>query len=72
MKTTIDLPRPLLLRVVSRAARSRLPLSRFIAKSLEKELAAPPEPARPPGPAGASEDPVDDPLFESLRAELGL
>lgn len=66
MKTTLDLPRPLLLRIVARAARMRVPISRYVADSLEvvipKEL--------PQSPAPKSEN--HDPLFEELRDELGL
>ncbi len=64
MKTLIELPRPLLLRAASRAARKRMPLSRYIAESLEKELSR--EPSKP------TAGPASDPLFEDLRQELGL
>lgn len=64
MKTLIELPRPLLLRAASRAARKRMPLSRYIAESLEKELSR--EPSKP------TAGPAPDPLFEDLRQELGL
>lgn len=64
MKTVIDLPRPLLLRAASRAARKRVPLSRYIAESLEQHLVHDPDQAE-----SLSEP---DPLFDDLRAELGL
>ncbi len=64
MRTVIDLPRPLLLRAVSRAARKRVPLSRYIAESLEQHL------VRDPDQADRLSEP--DPLFDELRAELGL
>ena len=64
MKTTIDLPRPLLLQAASRAARKRVPLSRFIAESLQHHLALETDTTKPA--------PPPDPLFEELRDELGL
>jgi|GEM_PF-3853392 len=69
MKTIVDLPRPLLLRAVSRAARKRVPLSRFIADSVEHELGSRSDgsEARP-----AANPPPGDPLFEAFREELGL
>jgi hypothetical protein len=71
MRTIVDLPRPLLLRAVSRAARKRVPLSRFIAESLERELVGRRDPP-PAAPRPADAGPADDPLFEALRDELGL
>ncbi|MFC7336707.1 hypothetical protein ACFQY0_05930 [Haloferula chungangensis] len=66
MKTTLDLPRPLLLRIAARAARMRVPVSRYVAESLEKIIPTDlPTPTPPPGKG-------DDPLFEELRQELGL
>lgn len=65
MKTLIDLPRPLLLRAISLAAREQLPLSRLIAESLECRLPADSSSPPPPGPA-------PDPHYDQFRAELGL
>lgn len=61
MKTTLDLPRPLIHRLATHAAREHIPISRYITKALEKSLPKPPAPPPPP-----------DPLFQSLREELGL
>lgn len=66
MKTTLDLPRPLLLRIVARAARMRVPVSRYVAESLEKTI---PREQHSPNPTPKQ---VEDPLFEELRDELGL
>lgn len=66
MKTTLDLPRPLLLRIAARAARMHLPVSRYVAESLEKVI--PCEPA----PTETSHHQGKDPLFDELRSELGL
>ena len=67
MKTTLDLPRPLLLRIVARAARMRVPVSRYVAESLEKIISK-----EPVAPSTARTIHHDDPLFEELRNELGL
>jgi hypothetical protein len=66
MKTTLDLPRPLLLRLASRAMREGTSLSRYVTRLLE----------RSPSPRSAATHPgrIDeaDDLFEALRDELGL
>jgi hypothetical protein len=66
MKTTLDLPRPLLLRIVARAAHMRVPVSRYVAESLERITPKETSPSKPSSPES------DDPLFEELRSELGL
>jgi hypothetical protein len=66
MKTTLDLPRPLLLRIVARAARKRIPLSRYVAESLERAIPI----ERPPRTDHSSTE--DHSLFDDLRGELGL
>ncbi|MEM1082664.1 MAG: hypothetical protein AAGI48_00960 [Verrucomicrobiota bacterium] len=65
MKTNLDLPRPLLLRIASQAARLRMPVSRYVAMTLER--------SHPEAAAIHSQiEPDDDELFEQLREELGL
>lgn len=66
MKTTLDLPRPLLLRIVARAARMRVPVSRYVADSLEKIITKERHSLSQTPPQG------EDPLFDELRDELGL
>lgn len=66
MKTTLDLPRPLLLRIASRAARLQLSISRYVALTLEKGH---PEELNP---SGNHRTPSEDELFDQLRDELGL
>ncbi|MGB6222027.1 hypothetical protein [Haloferula sp.] len=66
MKTTLDLPRPLLLRIVARAARMRIPISRYIAETLEQTI-----PRESPKPDLSTEE-TKDPLFDAFREELGL
>ena len=66
MKTTLDLPRPLLLRIVARAARMRVPVSRYVAESLERIIPNETSPSKSSSPES------EDPLFEELRSELGL
>lgn len=67
MKTTLDLPRPLLLRIAARAARMRVPVSRYVAESLERII-----PKDHAAPCHSKNKIDDDPLFEELRNELGL
>ena len=66
MKTTLDLPRPLLLRIVARAARMRVPVSRYVAESLERIIPKEPHSFHHAPKKG------EDSLFEELRDELGL
>ena len=66
MKTTLDLPRPLLLRLASRAMREGVSLSRYVTRLLERS----PSPRLKP-PAPSSDEPADE-LFEAFREELGI
>ena len=67
MKTTLDLPRPLFLRLASRAVREGIPLSRYITRLLERSPA--PKPSSPGLPTTHEEQ---DELFKAFRDELGL
>lgn len=66
MKTTLDLPRPLLLRVASRAAKLRVSVSRYVALSLERG-----QPVELPQTESVKGKSCDE-LFEQMREELGL